>query len=222
MTSLEFSCGTDGLEYTRKWLKRNYLSIDVSSEINQQQVINKVLTAAFIELLVWDDTKQDLFPETLLMDENRFEQLRDSVTLFTLLGSVILVTFATAGASVQQLNEFKLTLKEHLMLILADKENDEQTKMENATAQVLKELKTCLVKHDLPPLDLSKEQSLQTQIRDLAKADNRVRLIIKRRVIEFVEGVCVSNTAAPVQIPSGLSILQDELSKLTGTFMRLV
>src|SRR5687767_9280351 len=69
----EFACGVDGLEYTRKWLKRNYHSIDVSGEPNDAAVINKVLAAAFSELLVWSNDKQDMFPETLLMDENRFE-----------------------------------------------------------------------------------------------------------------------------------------------------
>ena len=98
------------MEYTKKWLKRNYSSIDVSSEENTQQALNKVLTTAFVELLVWDETKQDLYPETLLMDESRFDTLRQNVHLYTLVGSVMLVTFATVGPSVQQISEFKETL----------------------------------------------------------------------------------------------------------------
>lgn len=81
---LELAAGVDGLEYTRKWLQRNYHSIDVTSESSQQRVVTKVLNAAYIELLVWDETKQELYPETLLMDKKRFEQLRVKATLYTL------------------------------------------------------------------------------------------------------------------------------------------
>lgn len=218
----EFSNGSDGLEFTRKWIKRNYESIDVSGEPNAQQVISKVLAAAFIELLVWDETKQDLYPETLLMDESRFTVLRENVSLYTLLGSVILVTFATAGSAVQQLTEFKETLKKHLLLILGDKEVEESERLQSAALQVIEEVRSCLATHGFAPLDPNKETTLKTQITDLAKKDNRVRLIIQRRVLEFIEGVSSSNTAAPVQIPSGLSVLQEELSGLTGQFLRLV
>ncbi|KAI1303004.1 T-complex protein 11-like protein 1 [Halotydeus destructor] len=221
-TQSKLSNGLDGLEYTKRWLERNYESIDLSSETNEKNITNKVLLTAFIELLVWDDTKQELYPETLLMDEDRFTALRNDVTLYTLVGSTLLLAFAATGPSVQQLSDFKKTLKEHLMLILGDKEADESAKIENASVQVVQDLKRCLEEHNMPLLDSAKEATLEAQIKDLRNKENRVRKIIERRVLEFVETVASSNTAAPVQIPAGLSVLQDELSALTGSYMRLV
>lgn len=163
-----------------------------------------------------------MYPETLLMDESRFTSLKENVSLYTLLGSTILVTFATVGPTLQQLAEFKETLKKHLLLLLNEKEVEESVRLESAAIQVIDDVKHCLKEHDFLPLDEAKEMSLKTQITDLSKPDNRVRQIIQRRILEFVEGIAASNTASPVQIPSGLSVLQDELSSLTGSFMRIV
>lgn len=134
----------------------------------------------------------------------------------------MLVTLATGGAGVQQLSEFKNTLKEHLMVILADKELDEQARLANAAVQAVKELQTCLQQHGLAAMDSAKEQSLHAQVIDLSKPDNRVRLIIQRRVLEFVEGVASSPPMSPIQIPPGLSALQKELTEIGGSFLQLV
>lgn len=214
--------GEDPLEYTRKWLQRNVSSIDLSGETSEKTVINKVMSSAFSELLVWDDSLQDLMPETLLMDQNRFLVFRDKVTVFTLIGSIILVTFATVGPSIQSLSEFKQTLKQHLVLILGDSQAEESVKLESAALQVTKEVSKCLETHDLPSLDETKKKSLEAQISSLKDKESRVRVVLRRRVLEFIEGVCQSQTASPVQIPSGLSVLQEELLSITGQFMKLV
>ena len=214
--------GEDPLLYTRKWLQRNASAIDLSGESSEKAVINKVLSASYIELLVWDDSLQDLMPETLLMDQNRFLSFRDKVTVFTLIGSIILITFATVGPSIQSLSEFKQSMKQHLVLILGDSQGDESERLESAALQVTKEVRKCLETHGLPPLDESKKNSLESQIQGLKDRDSRVRVVLRRRVLEFIEGVCQSQSASPVQIPSGLSVLQEELLSITGQFMRLV
>ena len=214
--------GEDPLLYTRKWLQRNASTIDLSGESSEKAVINKVLSASYIELLVWDDSLQDLMPETLLMDQNRFLSFRDKVTVFTLIGSIILITFATVGPSIQSLSEFKQSMKQHLVLILGDSQGDESERLESAALQVTKEVRKCLETHGLPPLDESKKNSLESQIQGLKDRDSRVRVVLRRRVLEFIEGVCQSQSASPVQIPSGLSVLQEELLSITGQFMRLV
>lgn len=216
------SMGEDPLLYTRKWIERNVSSIDLSGETSEKVIVSKVLSAAYSELLVWDDSLQDLMPETLVMDQNRFLAFRDKVSIFTLIGSIILITFSTVGSSIQSLNEFKQTLKQHLVLILGDSQSEEATKLESAAVQVTKEVKTCLETHGHPALDEEKKKSIESQIIALKDVGSRVRLVIRRRVLEFIEGVCQSQSAAPVQIPSGLSVLQEELLSITGQFMHLV
>lgn len=220
---------SDPLSYTRIWLHRNYQSLDLSDmneeesdESNDKAVVNRVLAAAYTELLKWEDGLQDLPPETLLMDLNRFLIFRDKVTLFTLTGSVILVTFSTVGPSVQQLSEFKQTLKQHLFLILGDATSETSSRMEAAALQVCKEVTETLQTHGLPAMDESQTHLLLSQIRGLSDDKNRIRKVLERRILEFVEGVTICQTAIPVQIPSGLSVFSEELLSLTGQFMRLV
>lgn len=219
----------DPLMYTRTWLRRNYLSLDLSDaddgdseETNDRLVVDRVLTTAYSELLQWKDSLQDLPPESLLMDMSRFLSFRDKVRLFTLTGSVILVTFSTIGPSVQQLAEFKQTLKQHLFLILGDSASDPVTNLESAGIQVCKDVAETLAKHAFPPMDDSKRTLLLSQITGLSDEGNRVRVLLQRRITEFIEGIIMSQNASPVQIPSGLSVFSEELLSLTGQFVRLV
>ena len=220
--NLGFTTGDDKLPFTSKWLDRNYKTLDLSEEPSLKSIVNKVLSSAYIELLIWDDSKQDLYPETLLMDQSRFDSLREKVSLFTLLGSIFLIIFANIGSSLQQLDDFKQQLKTHLMLILEDEDVELETKLESCSLQVVKEVESCLREHELPPATETKMESMKLQVKSLKERENRIRQIVQRRVLEFVEGVSLSNSASPVQIPTGLSILQQELSSLTGSFMRLI
>lgn len=204
-------------------MDRNYKTLDLSEEPNLKGIVNKVLSASYIELLIWDDSKQELYPETLLMDQNRFDSLKEKVTLFTFLGSIFLIIFANIGSSIQQLDDFKQQLKTHLILILEDKDvEDISIKLDSCSLQVVKEVESCLKEHGLPPATETKMEAMKLQIKSLNEKDNRIRQIVQRRVLEFVEGVSLSNSASPIQIPTGLSILQQELASLTGSFMRLI
>lgn len=221
--------GVDGLEYTKTWLKRNYQALDLSIETNTQNIINKVLISSYLELLLWDKSCQEEYPETLLIDVSRFEQLKEQVQKLTIAGSILLITNATVGTAIHGLQEFRDTLRSHILCLLEDikieQDNQEENMknfLSNASTQVIDEVKKSLDKRGFPPLDQSKESSLETQIADIASANNRVRKVVQRRIIEFVEGILSSPTAAPMQIPQGLSALQNELSSLAGQFIRLV
>lgn len=203
-------------------MDRNYKTLDLSDEPTLKSIVSKVLSAAYIELLIWDDSKQELYPETLLMDQNRFDSLKEKVSLFTFLGSIFLIIFANIGPSIQQLDDFKQQLKTHLTLILEDKDVENSVKFDSCALQVVKEVESCLKEHGLPPATETKMEAIKLQVKSLNEKDNRIRQIVQRRVLEFVEGVSLSNSASPVQIPTGLSILQQELSSLTGSFMRLI
>lgn len=198
---------------------------DASSHIqfSEKVIVDKVLKSAYSELLVWHDSLQELFPETLLMDKNRFLTMRDQANLLTLIGSVILVTFATVGPSIQHLTQFKVTLKKHLLLILGDAGSSDESKLHAAALQVCKEVRAAVAEHGLPPLDESKESLLTSQIVSLANLEtSKTRQVLQKRILSFIEGVAWSNSSSSVQVPTGLSSLQQELSSLTGQFVKLV
>lgn len=215
----------DGLEYTKIWLKRNNEMIDLSNETNSRIIINKLLINSYLELLVWDNSKQEYYPETLLLDSTRINSIKAKVTKLTLIGSLFFVTFATVGTSIQDIQEFKEKLKDQLMLLLSedsDSSEDLKSQMTSIALQVIKEVQNCLEKHGFPHLDSNKTQILETQIIDISNANNRVKKVVERRILEFIERVLSSPTAAPMQIPTGLSSLQKELTEIAGQFMRIV
>jgi len=179
-----------------------------------------------LELLNWDNSKQEYYPETLLMDTARINTIKAKVAKLTLIGSVFLVTYATVGTSIQGLQEFRDKLKDQLMLLITENTNssdeDLKSQMTSVSLQVKKEVQSCLEKHGFPQLDANKAEMLETQIIDISNSDNRVRKVVERRVLEFVERVLSSPTAAPMQIPTGLSSLQKELTEIAGQFIRIV
>ncbi len=217
---------TDGLESTRIWLKRNYEMIDLSNETNSRIIMNKILINSYLELLVWDHSKQDHYPETLLMDMTRINSIKAKVTKLTLIGSVFLVTYATVGTPIQGLQELKDKLKEQLMLLISENGNnsveDLKSQMTSVSLQVIKEVQSCLETHGFSQLDSNKEDSLKTQIIDISNNENRLRKVVERRILEFIERVLSSPTAAPMQIPTGLSSLQKELTEIAGQLIRIV
>ena len=199
----------------------------MSNENNAKVITNKILINAYLELIVWDKSAQEAYPETLLLDANRITAIKAKVFKLTLIGSVFLVTYATVGPSIQGLQEFKDKLKNHLMVLISDKSNefssDElKSQMTSIALQVKQEIKACLKDHGFAQMEETKAQTLETQIIDSYSADNRLRKVVERRVLEFIESVLSSPTAAPMQIPTGLSAVKEELTQIAGQFVRIV
>lgn len=165
-----------------------------------------------------------MFPETLLLDEKRIIALRDFLFLNVLVGSTLLVTVA-AFPNIQNHNDMREKLRDHMLAIIDVKGNatEEQIKsrLESAALQIITDIRKHSEKHSDTNPDAAKEELLKSQIIDLSKSNNRVRQLVQRRILEFVENVFTSNTASPVQMPKGLTILQQNLSSLAGQFMRI-
>lgn len=214
----------DGLENTKLWLRRNYESLDLEEE-SRASIMNKVLLAAFIELLKFDQQPlQAYFPETVGLDEQKIKELQIKIHIDLIVASVILVVFAT----VNQLQNIP-TLKEQLksiinILFTSDLSLNEKARLENIALQLVKEIQANLKKHELNELTDDQQENLSAQIVDLSSKDNRIRCIVHRRILEFIELALNSTTesSSSLQIPTGLNILQDELLAITGEFVRFV
>ncbi|KAH9417822.1 T-complex protein 11, partial [Dermatophagoides pteronyssinus] len=143
----------DVLEYTSKWIRRNYECLDLSHETDMKNYsIN-------------DEQKtEDDYPETLLLIRNRIDLVRTSIE--------------------KALNDYQA-----------------------------------------PGLSETKLDSLKYQINELSTPGNRIRSVMERRILEFIERVIQSpssQTAAPIQVPSGLSTFANELIQIASEFTRLV
>lgn len=242
----------DVLEYTSQWLKRNYEALDLSQETNLKNLFNKILTASYIELLkcispslscycVNEESEKkpdDDYPETLLLIRNRIDAIRENVFKMTLISSVFVVTFAAIGEPLQSIKEFRMELKRQLDAIISPNEEKSvrlqyskpeglKSILTNVALQVIKSIEEALTQYQVgetraPLLDEKKLESLKYQINELATPNSRIRSVMERRILEFIERVISSSTAEPVQVPSGLSSFASELTQVSGEFSRLV
>ncbi|XP_071452432.1 T-complex protein 11-like protein 1 isoform X2 [Hetaerina americana] len=210
----------DGLEYTKRWLGRHLRALEEKGEKgpNIRAVINQVLTKAYLELVEWNE--EELYPETVLMDQSRFSDLNVRVQRATVVGTVLLVTAGAVGSPFQGMPSFKNHLKDHIMLLIDD--GDLEKILPNIADQVKKEVSDALKQNGIKQLSSEVESLMTGQILEVSNPDHRIRQLVKSRVLEFLGQVISSQTAAPVQIPPGLSSLQEEISSIAGTFLRLV
>ncbi|XP_071533954.1 T-complex protein 11-like protein 1 [Panulirus ornatus] len=214
----------DGLELTRQWLLNHVRPEDVAApdDIALRGVVSSVITRAYLELISWSDEK--LLPETVVMDGGRILELRDRLSQVCILGSVMLVTLTSVGPLIIQPDAFKLKMKRNLCIILDPALSDKETMalMDNLAEQVAKEVDDHLQEHEKPPLPASAKTALKSQILEIKNPDHRIRALIVKRAMEFIGALLSSTTARPVQMPPGLSSLQEEIAHICGTLLRLV
>ncbi|KAG7153981.1 T-complex protein 11-like protein 1 [Homarus americanus] len=214
----------DGLELTREWLINHIKPEDlsVSDDNAMRGVVNSVITRSYLELLSWPDDK--LMPETVVLDGSRILELRDCLSQVCILGSMILVTLSSVGPMITQPDAFKPKLKRNLCIILDPAVTDKETMalMENLAEQIVKEVDDHFTENEKPPLPASAKTALKSQVLEIKNPDHRIRTLIMKRSMEFIGILMSSTTARPVQIPPGLSTLQEELAHICGTLLRLV
>ncbi|MPC60900.1 T-complex protein 11-like protein 1 [Portunus trituberculatus] len=214
----------DGLELTRAWLLSHVKPEDltVPDDLEIRGVVNSVINRAYMELLSWPDEK--MFPETVVLDGSRILELRDRLSQVCILGSVLLVTLTAVGPMITQPDAFKLKLKRNLCIILDPALSDSETLalMDNLAEQIIKEVEDHLSENEKPQLPQSAKNALKAQVLEIKNPEHRIRSLISKRSVEFIATLLGSTTTSPVQIPPGLSTLQEELAHICGTFLRLV
>ncbi|XP_014662644.1 PREDICTED: T-complex protein 11-like protein 1 isoform X2 [Priapulus caudatus] len=222
----------DGLEFTRKWLKLNKDKLlvvdsppegDLIRELNRNRVVSptSIIARSYLDLLEWDDKK--IFPETLLMDQSRFLELRDKTERIKLVASILLVTYNTVGGAISGITGFKEKLKDQINILLQDvNDRDISTKIVNVAEQIEKEVNACLEKHGYPMLEGDRPMVLKGQIKDVIESNHPVHKLISSRVMEFIKHVTTTTTASPIKVPPGLAAMSVELMQVSGQFLRLV
>ncbi|XP_037060963.1 T-complex protein 11-like protein 1 isoform X2 [Peromyscus leucopus] len=74
---------------------------------------------AYLKLLKWDHFRRP-FPETVLMDQSRFQELQLQLEQLVILGSVLLVTLSTAAPGISGHADFAEKLKMTVKILLTD------------------------------------------------------------------------------------------------------
>ncbi|XP_042547370.1 T-complex protein 11-like protein 1 isoform X2 [Dipodomys spectabilis] len=180
---------------------------------------------AYLKLLKWDHLRRP-FPETVLMDQRRFQELQLQLEQLTILGAVLLVTFSTVAPVISSQTDFAEKLKMIVKILLADMhlpsfhlENALTSTGEKVCLEVSSRLSQC----GFSPFSTDKETVLKGQILAVASPEDPIRRIMESRIITFLETYLASGQQKPLPtVPGGLSPIQRELEEVAVRFVRLV
>lgn len=216
---------SNGLQYTKKWLLRHFRPEQISGATTDtntvRQMTHHLVTEAYLDLLEWD-FKPDA--ETLMLDQGRLLELRDRTCRLSITGSVILLANNTVGAPIHGISSFKKNIKQNLSVLLESVHSNKDLEgvMPNILLQVKRDVKATLQEIGAPELSPEVETLLEGQIVDLINPGHKIRHLINLRIRQFLQKIIVSQSAAPQQVPPGLSSLQEELTAIAAQFLILV
>ncbi|XP_069104657.1 T-complex protein 11-like protein 1 [Argopecten irradians] len=221
--------GIDGLEMTKLWLKRSYDVLTEEADASQQAgaastaslTPASVLNEAFMELLNWD--RQQLYPETLVMDQGRFMDLQDKTSRLTLVASILLVTYSTVGSAISGVHALKQKLKSEICVILEGvPDSDLNDKMTNVAEQINKSVREYMPQHGYKEWSADQQAMLTGQIQQVSSRDHPVYKLVAKRLKEFIKQIISKKHTQPLQMPVGFSVVEEELGQVCGQFLRLI
>ena len=114
--------------------------------------------------------------------------------------------------------------------------------MDNVAEQVVKDCSDYLESQDKAPLPITAVGPLKSQLKEIKSPEQRIRRLIGKQFIfisfvqcksyflllflalraeEFIGSLINASSPRPVQVPVGLSLLQEELALICGSLMRL-
>lgn len=253
----------DGLKKTHQWIsatrqdievglselaQKMALSTKVSEEASNGKEVNEdemekirkaalspmsVLKSGFTQLLTWDYAKNN-FPETLQMDKERFEALKQQLEQLILISAAMVTACSVFSNPLASHRAFLIKMKNSLMAIIAPQPSDNaQDLLSRVSLQVWKdaeeyvqgkgpEVERCITEAKKPNLD-DKIKALSS------KESHPVYGLLHKRAVDYLASTAdilsqrtsVSPTGLPA-VPAGLSYVADEIAALGQKYGKLV
>lgn len=180
---------------------------------------------AYLKLLKWDHLQKP-FPETVLMDQTRFQEMQLELNQLILTGAILLVTFNAAGAVLSGLPAITDKLKVVIRVLLSGLHLPSFNLSEalaTMSEKIAVEVNSSLSEHGFSPFTLEKETVLKGQIQAVANPDNTVCKLIDSRIQSFLKSYLTSGHQKSLSaIPGGLGPIQGELEEMAVKYARLV
>ncbi|KAM4721241.1 T-complex protein 11-like protein 1 [Rhinophrynus dorsalis] len=184
-----------------------------------------VLNQAYIKLLSWDH-KRKPFPETMLMDQIRFQEMQMEISKLTLLGTLLLIIQNSAGSALSGLPGFLDRMKTLIGVLLEGVGSPSVNKDEVLAAiseKICVEVNSCLSQHGFNPFSADRETALKGQIQTAGSPSNQIYRLIDTRIKTFLLNyLSTSNQKSLPLLPGGLVPIQKELEETAVKFVRLV
>lgn len=223
----------NALDFTEKWLQDTVKSLQESGVESSGAAASNpspllpltVHNHAYLRLLRWDHTS-DPFPETLMMDQLRFQELQGDVERLVLVASVLLVVYNTTGESIAGLPGLMDTLKATINTLLTDLQTpsfNADEALATIGEKMCADLSERLSQHGFTPFNADRQTVLKGQISAVVLPDNTIRKLMDTRLQSYLLGFLESNPhhSAPTP-PGGLGPVGKELEEVAIRFCRLV
>ncbi|XP_052020265.1 T-complex protein 11 homolog isoform X2 [Apodemus sylvaticus] len=136
-----------------------------------------VLSQGFLNLLTWDPENEE-FPETLVADRTRLQELESQQNQLTILASVLLVASSFSGSVLFSSPQFVDKLKRITKSLVEDFNSRPEEVMQTVSEQVTQEIHQSLKTMGLAALSSENTVSLVGQLQNIAKKENCVRSVI--------------------------------------------
>ncbi|XP_066862164.1 T-complex protein 11 homolog isoform X1 [Kogia breviceps] len=231
------------LNHTTKWLTREAADLSMpppscpdtpasfsavcpspSEAANSLEPLNPkmVLSQGFLNLLLWDPEDEE-FPETLLMDRARLQELETQLRQLTILASVLLVASSFSGSVLFGSPQFMDKLKRITKALIEEfKSRPEEEAMLTVSEQVSQEIHQSLKNMGLAALSSDNTASLIGELQNITKKENCVHSVIDQRIHLFLKcclGLGVQRSL--LDLPGGLTLIEAELAELGQKFINL-
>ncbi|XP_014653164.1 PREDICTED: T-complex protein 11 X-linked protein 2-like [Ceratotherium simum simum] len=181
-----------------------------------------VLYQGYLNLLLWDPDNEE-FPETLLMDRIRLQEMESQLHQLTILASVLLVARSFSGYVLFSSPEFVDKLKCITKALTEEFNSRPEEAMLSVSEQVSQEIHQGLKDRDLTVLSSKNTASLIGQLQNIAKKENCVRSIIDQRIRLFLKCCLVRGMQESLlDFPGGLILIKGELAELGWKFVNLM
>lgn len=222
----------NALDYTEKWLEDTVKAMR-ESEADSCSASSEPLSLlprhvhnqAYLRLLRWNHS-QDPFPETVLMDQTRFQEMQQEAECLVLLSSVLLIVYTTTGEAISGLSGLMDKLKNTVNVMLLDMHCPTFSAPEALATigeKLCVELSECLNQHGYSPFSADRKDTLKGQIIATIQPDNTVRKLMDSRVYSYLLASLESTLhKTPPPLPGGLAPVSRELNELAVRFSRLV
>ncbi|PIO36066.1 hypothetical protein AB205_0048580 [Aquarana catesbeiana] len=219
---------SDSLCYVTSWLEEtasDLYSKDSDGASSESLCSVSVLNHAYLKLLTWDH-EQRPFPETVVMDQIRFQEMKLELLQLTLLGTLLVITQNSAGPVVSALPGFTEQMKSLIRLLLEGVGTpgvSTDDVLATIGEKISVEVARCLSQHGSTPFSPEREESLKGQIRTAASPSNKIYQLIESRIESFLLSyLSTANQRSSPALPGGLGPIQKELEELAVKFARLV
>ncbi|KAG8507879.1 T-complex protein 11, partial [Galemys pyrenaicus] len=181
-----------------------------------------ILYQGYLNILFWD-SKNEEFPETLMMDKIRLQEMESQLHQLTIIASVLLVARSFSGNALFSSPEFVDKLKCITKTLTEEFNSSPDEVMLNVSEKVCQEIHDSLKGMGFTVLSKENKASLIGQLQNIAKKDNCVRNVIDRRIRLFLKCCLVRGMQESLlDFPGGLILIEGELTELGWKFVNLM